>query len=364
MNDLPKLEISDLVVELPIIQGGMGIGISGVSLATAVANEGGVGVIATAGMGFDQPGYQQNPIGISTEVLRNDIRECRKRSGGAIGVNIMVATSNFAEMAQVAIEEHADVIFAGAGLPLDLPQFLCEESTTKLVPIISSAKAAAILTKRWKSRYNYIPDAFVVEGPLAGGHLGFKPEQINDNEYSLEKVLPQVIETVRQFEIEYGRRIPVIAAGGIYTGDDIGTMLAQGAAGVQMGTRFVTTTECDASVEFKTSYLSCAEKDIVIIASPVGMPGRAIRNSFLDEIQAGHSTPMQCPYHCIQTCNIKTGAYCIARALLNAKNGLLEKGFAFAGRNAYRAKSIISVHELIETLKDEFSKRAICASIP
>jgi len=359
MNDLPKLMIGDLVVELPIIQGGMGVGISGVSLASAVANEGGVGVLSSAGMGFDLPEYSRSPIDVSTEVLRMDIRECRKRSGGAIGVNIMVATSNFAEMVKTAIEEHVDVIFAGAGLPMDLPQYLNETSTTKLVPIVSSAKAATLLARRWKSRFDYLPDAFVVEGPLAGGHLGFKPEQINDAEYALENIIPQVVDAVRQFEIEHGQLIPVIAAGGIYTGGDIDTMLKRGAAGVQMGTRFVTTTECDAAAAFKESYLTCREEDIIIIPSPVGMPGRAIRNVFLEETQAGLGEPIRCPYHCIRSCNIKNSAYCIARALLNAKNGLMEKGFAFAGKNAYRAKSIVSVHELIETLKSEFSKRAI-----
>ena len=360
MNILPKLVLKDLVAELPIIQGGMGIGISGVSLASAVANEGGIGVLSSAGMGFDTPGYGKNPIDVSTKSLIQDIRECRKRTKGIIGVNIMVATSNFAEMAQAAIGEFVDVIFAGAGLPMDLPKYLQKDSKTKLVPIISSAKAAALIIRKWISKFDYIPDAFVVEGPMAGGHLGFKPEQIDHADYTLENIVPQVVETARQAEVEYGQRIPVIAAGGIYTGEDISTMLAYGAAGVQMGTRFVTTTECDASAAFKETYISCHEEDIVIINSPVGMPGRAIQNPFLDNIQAGQAHPIKCPYQCIRTCNIKTSPYCIARALLNAKNGLMEKGFAFAGKNAYRAKSIISVHELIETLKSEFVKRTVC----
>ena len=363
MNTFPKLVIGDLEVKLPIIQGGMGVGISGVSLASAVANEGGIGVLSAAGLGFDTLGYSRNPVGISTEALRHDIRECRTRSNGAIGVNIMVATSNFSEMAQTAIEEEVEIIFAGAGLPLDLPRHLVPNSHTKLVPIISSAKAASILIRRWKNKFDYVPDAFVLEGPLAGGHLGFKLEQIDNPEYTLEKLIPQVIETVHLFEIEYGRRIPVIAAGGIYTGEDIHAILASGVAGVQMGTRFVTTTECDASVKFKETYLTCCENDLIIINSPVGLPGRAIQNKFLDEIQTGQTQPIRCPYQCIRTCNIKTSPYCIARALLNAKNGLMTKGFAFAGQNAYRAKSIISVQELIETLKAEFVNHRICSSV-
>ena len=355
MNDFPKLVIGNLEADLPIIQGGMGVGISGINLASAVANEGGIGVLSAAGMGFGIPGYNRDPINISIEVLKQEIQECRKRSNGIIGINIMVATSNFAELAQAAIEEHVDIIFAGAGLPLDLPQYLCGINHTKLVPVISSAKAASILIRRWKSRFDYLPDAFVLEGPLAGGHLRFKPDQINNPEYTLEKLIPEVIETVRQFEIEYKKKIPVIAAGGVYTGEDIRKIFIYGAAGVQMGTRFVTTVECDASAEFKETYLKCCEEDLIIINSPVGLPGRAIKNKFLEEVQAGQIHPIDCPYQCIRTCNIKSSPYCIAHALLNAKNGSMGKGFAFAGQNAFHANRIIPVHDLIETLKAEFA---------
>ena len=361
MNTMPKLTIGDLVVEFPIIQGGMGVGISGVSLASSVADHGGIGVLSAAGMGFDLPGYSKNPVAISVEALRQDIRACREKTNGVIGINIMVALSNFAELSQAAIEEHVDIIFAGAGLPLELPKYLLKDSSTKLVPIVSSAKAATLLIRRWKSKFNYVPDAFVLEGPLAGGHLGFKPDQIDDAEYKLEKLLPQVVEAVQQYETEFGQRIPIIAAGGIYTGEDIGKMLLYGASGVQMGTRFVTTVECDASAAFKEAYLTCREEEIIIIDSPVGMPGRAIRNDYLNEVQIGHTKPLHCPYHCIRTCDIYKSPYCIARALINAKTGDLDKGFAFAGQNAYKSNCIVTVRELMESLRNEFTEFETCS---
>jgi len=360
MSSMPELRIGDLVAKLPIIQGGMGVGVSGVCLASAVANEGGIGVLSSAGMGFDIPGYKADPVSVGVRTLKDEIRKARDLTRGILGVNIMVATSNFAEMVKAAIEEKIDLIFAGAGLPLDLPKYLAEGAKTKLVPIVSSARAAKSILKRWTSKYKYPPDAFVVEGPLAGGHLGFKKEQINNPDYTLEKIVPQVIEAVRPFEEAYGKEIPVIAAGGIYTGGDIHDFLELGAAGVQMGTRFVTTTECDVSMEFKESYLNCREEDIVIIDSPVGMPGRAVNNAFLDSARNGVLHPISCPYLCIRTCDVVGSPYCIALALINAKKGNMEKGFAFAGQNAYRAREILSVPDLTETIKEEYDTSVRC----
>jgi len=354
MRNLPKLKIGDLIAELPIIQGGMGVGVSGVSLVSAVANSGGIGVLSSAGMGMTEAGYRDNPIETGINALKNEIRKCRELTDGIIGINIMVATSNFAEMVSAAIEEKVDLIFAGAGLALDLPKYLIEGANTKLVPIISSAKAASVILKRWTANFNYLPDAFVVEGPLAGGHLGFKIEQLDDERYALENIVPQVINTVKTYEAE-NKEIPIIAAGGIYTGEDIHKLLDCGAAGVQMGTRFVTTVECDAADEFKQSYINCSEEDIVIIKSPVGLPGRAVNNNFLKSAKDGKRHPIQCPFHCIETCNVEDSPYCIALALLNAKRGNMESGFAFAGQNAYRTNLIVSVKELIETLKKEYS---------
>ena len=237
-----------------------------------------------------------------------------------------------------------------------LPQYLEEKYETKLVPIVSSARAAGIICKKWLDKYNYLPDAIVVEGPKAGGHLGFKEDQIFNPDYSLEKILPEVVDEVKAFEDKSGKCIPVIAAGGIYSGEDIYNIMKLGASGVQMATRFVTTEECDASIDFKKAYINSKKEDVSIIKSPVGMPGRAIRNSFTEDISKGVNKPYKCPYHCIVTCDYKNSPYCIALALTNAQKGKLENGFAFAGVNAYRADKVISVKELMDTLQNEYSE--------
>ena len=358
-NNLKELKIGDLTAKLPIIQGGMGIGISLSGLASAVANEGGVGVIATAGIGMLEPDFSTNWLEANIRALKKEIKKARELTKGILGVNIMVALSNYADMVRTAIEEEIDIIFSGAGLPLNLPQFLKGSTKTKLAPIISSGRAASIICKKWSEKYNYLPDAIVVEGPRAGGHLGFKQEQINNPEYSLEKLIPEVIKAVKPFEERYKKPIPVIAAGGIYTGEDIYNFLKLGASGVQMATRFVTTYECDASIKFKQTYIDSSKEDIVIIKSPVGMPGRAIKNKFIDDANKGEKKPFKCPYHCIITCDYKNSPYCIALALLNARKGNLEHGFAFAGENAYRAKGIISVKELIESLIKEYKNASM-----
>lgn len=257
-------------------------------------------------------------------------------------------------MVEVAIEEGIDIIFSGAGLPFKLPQYRNENLKTKLVPIVSSGRAAAMLCKHWQDRFNCLPDAIVVEGPLAGGHLGFHLDQINNPNYKLEKLVPEVIASVKPFEEKYNRTIPVIAAGGIYTGEDIKKFLALGAVGVQMGTRFVTTEECDASPDFKQTYIAASAEDIMIIKSPVGLPGRVIRNEFVEAMNRGEKEPFQCPYHCIITCDYQHSPYCIALALVQAQRGNFRHGFAFAGANAWRTDKIVTVKELMEKLVSEF----------
>jgi NAD(P)H-dependent flavin oxidoreductase YrpB (nitropropane dioxygenase family) len=351
---LKELRIGDLTAKLPIIQGAMGIGISLSGLASAVANEGGIGVIATAGIGMSEPDFYANFLEANIRALRKEIRRARELTKGILGVNILVALSNFADMARTAIEEGVDIIFSGAGIPLNLPQFLEDSKKTKLAPIVSSGRAASIVCKKWLQRYDCLPDAIVVEGPMAGGHLGFKLEQIGNPEYSLEKLILDVIKEVKLFEERYMKPIPVIAAGGIYTGEDIHKFLQLGASGVQMATRFVTTYECDASIRFKQAYIDCKKEDIAIIKSPVGMLGRAIRNKFIDDVNKEKNRLSRCPYRCIITCDYENSPYCIARALINAKKGNLEHGFAFAGKNAYRAKEIVSVKQLIGSLLEEY----------
>jgi nitronate monooxygenase len=358
---IPKLKIGDLVARIPIVQGGMGIGISLSGLAAAVANQGGIGVIAAAMIGLHETDLCSNFREANIRALQKEIRKAREATKGILGVNIMVALTNFADMVRTSLEEGIDVIFSGAGLPLDLPKYLQEGFKTKLVPIISSARAAKAICKRWLSRFDSLPDAFVVEGPLAGGHLGFSADQLESPEFALEKLIPEVVEAVIPFQEERKTDIPVIAAGGVYNGEDIHKFLQLGAAGVQMATRFVTTHECDADIRFKQSYLDARMEDLVIIKSPLGLLGRAIRNQFVDDVEGGKKKPFKCPYHCLTPCNVKDSPYCISLALVHAKRGNLRHGFAFAGQNAYRAEQIVSVKDLIASLLDEYTQAA-CGS--
>jgi nitronate monooxygenase len=348
-----ELNIGGLLVPVPVIQGGMGVGISMSGLASAVANQGGVGVISAAGLGLVHRNKSLSYMEANLEGLKKEIRMAREKTQGVLGVNVMMAMTNFAELVSTAVSEKIDVIFAGAGLPLDLPKFLQKDSYTKLVPIVSSARAAKIICDKWKTLYDYLPDAIVVEGPKAGGHLGFKRDQIDDQNHSLEELVPQVVDTIKVYEDKYNREIPVIAAGGIYTGQDIYSIMKKGAKGVQMGTRFVTSQECDASEAFKLTYINATADDIEIIQSPVGMPGRAVRNGFIDKVREGLKMPVKCPFQCIKTCDVSSSPYCIINALYNAYKGNLKNGYAFAGSNAYLATKITTVKDIFNELKEE-----------
>jgi nitronate monooxygenase len=355
-HKMKGLRIGNLTIAIPIIQGGMGVGISLSGLASAVANEGGVGVISSAGLGLLYKEFSADFLEASIYGLKEEIRKAREKTLGVIGVNVMVAMTNFTDMIKTAISEKVDLITAGAGLPLDLPSFLKKDSTTKLVPIVSSARATKIICEKWKANYDYLPDAVIVEGPKAGGHLGFKEEQIFDNDYSLEKLVPEIVSELKIFEEKYDKKIPLIAAGGIYTGDDIHKILNLGASGVQMGTRFVTTDECDASPAFKQAYIDAESADIEIIKSPVGMPGRAILSNFITKVREGKKQPKKCPFKCIKTCDISKSPYCIIIALINALKGNFESGYAFAGSNAFRATKISSVKEIFQSLLKEYKE--------
>lgn len=350
---MKAINIGNLSIRVPIIQGGMGVGVSLSGLASAVANEGGVGVISCAGLGLIYRNLSTDYVKASILGLKEELRKAREKAKeGVIGVNIMVALTNFTDMVKTAIQEKADIIFAGAGLPLNLPSFLTKDSVTKLVPIVSSSRAAKLICEKWKSLYNYLPDAIVVEGPKAGGHLGYKKEQIDDPNYALEKIVPEVVEVAKSYANE--KTIPVFAGGGVYTGEDISRIMDLGADGVQMGTRFVTTVECDAADAFKQTYIQAKQEDIEIIQSPVGMPGRAIVNSFIEKVKEGLAKPKACAWHCIKTCDSTKSPYCIMNALYNAYKGRLEQGYAFCGTNAFREKAIISVKELMTSLVEEF----------
>jgi nitronate monooxygenase len=343
-----KLKIGNIETKYPIVQGGMAVGISLDGLSSAVANAGGIGVIGTAGIGFfsNIKNYRQANI----ESLKNYIRKAKEKTKGVIGVNIMVALTDYAEMVKTAIDEGIDIIFSGAGLPLSLPSFLKKDSKTKLVPIVSSLKAAQIIVKRWMSKFNYLPDAFVLEGPLAGGHLGYKKDELFSENNKLENNIHLLKEYLLNIEKNHGKKIPLIAGGGLYSKEDVEKVLALGADAVQMGTRFIATEECDADIKFKEAIINAKNNDITIIKSPVGLPGRALKNSFIKSVENGEKKPYECRYHCIKTCNFKTSPYCIAKALYNAAVGNIEEGFVFTGGAVSKINKIQKVDDIIKEL--------------
>lgn len=354
--ELPKLRIQDLTARLPIVQGGMGVGISLSGLASAVAESGGIGVIAANGIGMTEPDYFKDGRSANIRALRKEIRKAREKTDGIIGVNIMVALNDFHQLLDTAIEEKVDLIIIGAGLPIkNIPVEKMRANNVKVAPIVSTERAAALIFKMWKRIYNDVPDAVVVEGPLAGGHLGVPEDEIDDEAYKIENVVPQVYAALGPFKAEFEKEIPVIAGGGIFTGKDIYKIMRRGAQAVQMGTRFVATDECDADLRFKEAYLSSRPEDIGIIKSPVGLPGRAIINSFLSKA-ATEKQPFKCPWRCLAGCKADDANYCISIALNNARKGRLEHGFAFVGTNAHRVKKIVPVAALVAELENGYLK--------
>jgi nitronate monooxygenase len=348
-REFKDLYIGDLKINLPIIQGGMGVRVSNSLLASAVSNEGALGVIAAVGLGEEIEIKELSYPKRSCLSLAQSIKQTRQKTKNPFGVNIMCVLTNYEDLVNVAQDQSVDVIISGAGLPLRLPS-LIKNKKTKLIPIVSSGRAASIICDTWLRRYKCLPDALVVEGPLAGGHLGYSRQELEDKEnFSLENILQKVVLVAHKFETAT-KKIPVIAAGGIFDGRDIAKFIRLGASGVQMATRFVCTDECDVAQEYKEAYLAVKAEDIVIIQSPVGLPGRVIRNEFVKRIIQGERMDFNCEYHCLYTCDPKKVNYCIAKALLNASRGQMDKGFAMCGSNAYRIKKIVSVKELISEL--------------
>lgn len=354
---MESLQIGDLKVDLPIVQGGMGIAISLSQLASAVAREGGIGVISAAGIGMTEPDFRKEGFKKSNIIaLRKHIRLAKEKSEGkgAIGVNLMVALTDYDDLLEVAIEEKADIVFMGAGLPLKLPQAVVDKGLenihTKFAVKVSGAKAVKLIFKIWADKFGCVPDAVAVEGPMAGGHLGFKKKQLLEDNIDLYPLVEETVAAVKEYEEKFNKKIPVIAAGGIYTGADIKNIMKAGASAVKMGTRFVATHECDADIKFKESYIASKEEDMTFIDSPVGLPGRVIGSKFVDKINNGATKPFKCPWKCLKTCNFKEAPYCISEILHSSSRGMLDESFAFAGQNAYRTEKIISVKELVAEL--------------
>ena len=348
--ELNSLKIGDLIAKVPIIQGGMGVGVSLSSLAGAVAKEGAIGVISAA-----QPGYLESDFGIDS--LKANIRALGKHikraksisNNGIIGVNIMWATRNYEDYVKCAIDNGADLIISGAGLPTDLPKFT-EGSNIKLAPIVSPPKSASVILKMWDRRYGRTADMVIIEGPKAGGHLGFSNDSILEYESKgYDKEVLEIIDIVKEYEEKYNKKIPVVFAGGVYDRNDIEHYISLGCSGVQMATRFVATEECDAHINFKMAYINSKKEDIMIVKSPFGMPGRAISNKFMEERKLTNEKINKC-YKCLKKCDMATIPYCITGALVRAVKGDVENSLVFCGENAYRLDKITTVKELIQEL--------------
>ncbi len=351
MGIVKPLVIGNLVAKVPLIQGGMGVGVSLSSLAGAVAAEGGIGVISTAQIGYREPDFDADPIGANLRAIETEIRKAREIArGGILGVNIMVATRKYEEYVKAAVEAGIDLIISGAGLPMELPK-LVGTAKTKLAPIVSSVKSAQVILRYWWKKYTRLPDAVIIEGPLAGGHLGFHKEQLDDIEaLHYDEEVRQIIQKVEETAAAHDMKIPVIMAGGVYNREDMERYLEMGADGVQVATRFVTTYECDASDAYKQSYIDAKKEDIVIVQSPVGMPGRAILNPFMKKAKEGQIPHGRC-HLCISTCKPGETPYCITDALVNAVKGKTGEGLLFCGANAYRATKLEHVRDIMEEFR-------------
>lgn len=344
-----ELKIGNLIAKLPIIQGGMGVGVSLSNLAGNVAKYGAIGVISAAHPGYLEKDFEKNTLQANLRALKNHIRKAKDISNnGIIGVNIMVAMKNYKELVEASIEGGADLIISGAGLPLKLPEYT-KNSEIKILPIVSSSKATKLILSYWKKHYNRIADGIIVEGPEAGGHLGFKADTLDNDIIKFDDNVKDIIETVKQLEFEYKKEIPVIVAGGVFDSNDIKKYMELGAKGVQIGSRFVATYECDVDMKFKEAYLNCNKSDIKIVKSPVGMPGRAINNEFLRKINNETNKISKC-YNCLVPCNPSTTPYCISEALINAARGDINNGLIFCGANAYRINKIMLVKDLLDEL--------------
>ena len=350
--EIKPLKIGKFTFELPIVQGGMGIGISRSNLAAAVSNSGGLGVLSGAQIGHDEPDFETNTLQANLRAVKKHIKKAKDAANGKmIGINLMVAMEHYEEHVQAAIDAGVDIIISGAGLPLSLPAQL-KGTQTLFAPIVSSARAAKALLKNYDRKYQVAPDMIVIEGPMAGGHLGFKLEEIENGMIDLDQIVKDVIELAQEYGKKYHKEIPVVVAGGVFDGADIAHYLSLGASGVQMATRFIATEECDAHINFKRAIIDSKKEDIILVKSPVGMPGRAILNPFSQKYGIKREKIKKC-YNCVKPCNPATTIYCISKALLHAVRGEIDDALLFCGSNAYRVNELTTVDKLMQTLKQE-----------
>src|SRR6056297_2524247 len=344
------LKIGNLESKIPLILGGMGVGVSGWKLASSISKLGGIGVISGVNLGYREKDFYTDTFKANVRAIKKEIKKARENSNkGILGMNFMVAMNRCKEYVREAASEGIDIIVSGAGLPLELPEAV-EGFNTKIVPIVSSSKAARIITKVWDKKYNRLPDAIVIEGNKAGGHLGFKKKDLMEENFNMQDTLIKTKEEISKYEKKYRKNIPIISAGGIYEREDVKKHLKMGFEGVQMSTRFVTTEECDADIEFKKAYIRAKREDINIMDSPVGLPGRAITNDFLKNVEEGMKPKIKKCVDCIKKCNYKDTKFCISQALINSVEGDINEGLIFVGEKAYKANKIEKVENIINEL--------------
>ena len=348
------LKMGNIEAKVPLIQGGMGVGISLGRLAGAVAKEGGIGSISAAQIGFKEPDFDTNTKEANLRAIQKEYDKARAIApDGIIGFNIMVAMRHYEEYVRAAIDAGADLILSGAGLPTDLPR-IAGDSRAKLAPIVSTDKSAKVILKYWGRKYKRMPDLLVIEGPKAGGHLGFTKDQLKAyDQAAYDAEVSDILDTVRSYEEEFQCRIPVALAGGIENKAQAEHAFSLGVDAIQAATRFVTTEECDAHIKYKEAYLNAKETDIVIVKSPVGMPGRAILNPFMEKVMAGERIPHSSCHGCLQKCNPSEIPYCITDALVHAARGEVDDALLFCGAYAYKADHLETVKEVIDSLMPE-----------
>lgn len=353
------VRIKNKILSIPIIQGGMGVGVSLGNLAGNVAACGGMGVISTVNAGFGEPDFDRQPMAANLRAISNEIRKAVSiaKGKGLIAINTMVEVKHYEELVKAAVKEGIDAVISGAGLPLRLPEFT-KGTDTAAAPIVSSGKAIRLICKTWDRHYEVAPDFVVIEGAKAGGHLGFSREKLEEKTtQSLDEILGDVLAELIPFEEKYGRKIPVFAAGGVFDGKDMAKMTDLGASGVQIATRFIATEECDAHIEFKNVILEAKEEDTLIIKSPVGMPARAIRTTLIKNLENGKSFSPKICNDCLEHCpKGKNTPYCISRALIAAVTGNLEEGLFFCGSNVGKITEMMTVKELMQNLVTEWKK--------
>ncbi len=348
---MESIKIGLKTAKIPVIQGGMGVGISLGNLAGSVAGEGAIGIISSAQIGFREPDFDKNPREANLRAIQKEMEKARDIApDGIIGFNIMTALRDYEAHVRAAVAAGVDLIISGAGLPTDLPTYV-QGSTTCIAPIVSTDKSAKVILKYWDRKYSRTADLLVIEGPKAGGHLGFKREELEiytDELY--EKEIRKIMNTVGQYAEKYNCRIPVILAGGIYSHEEFIHALELGADGVQVATRFVTTEECDAHINYKKAYIQAGKEDIVIAKSPVGMPGRTILNPFIKRVILGERIPHTPCHRCLAHCNPADIPYCITDGLVNAANGNVDEALLFCGAEVYRTEKIETVKEVLDSL--------------